>query len=74
MAAEVAAQATDRKPILALLVGASAPHGVSLGHAGALIDGPETSWAAKVNSLQAAGVAVANSLEDLAERCRSLLR
>ncbi len=55
------------KPVAALVVGRVAPHGVPMGHAGAIVDGDSGSWQHKVQLLSAAGVSVAANLEELAD-------
>jgi len=51
------------KPAFALIAGASAPEGVSMGHAGALVHGSHGTYAAKKAALEAAGVTVFASLD-----------
>ncbi|MEV6925189.1 CoA-binding protein [Dactylosporangium sp. NPDC051485] len=53
----------EAKPVIALLVGKTAPPGKKMGHAAAMIGGHRDSWEAKVAALRAAGVRVATSLE-----------
>lgn len=59
------ARARASKPVAALLVGRTAPTGKKMGHAAALIGSYADSWSAKVEALEAAGVRVARSLEQL---------
>ena len=49
------------KPVIALIVGKSAPKGKSLGHAGAIIEGNLGTAESKINALREAGVLVAKN-------------
>jgi succinyl-CoA synthetase alpha subunit len=53
------------KPVFALIAGKSAPEGVTMGHAGALVHGSHGSFEAKCAALTAAGVTVFASLGEL---------
>lgn len=53
------------KPVFALIAGRSAPEGVTMGHAGALVHGSHGTYAAKRAALESAGVQVSGSLSDL---------
>jgi succinyl-CoA synthetase alpha subunit/succinyl-CoA synthetase beta subunit len=53
-------------PAVALLAGRTAPAGVSMGHAGAIVDGTRGSYESKRDALLAAGVAVAQSPSEMA--------
>jgi succinyl-CoA synthetase alpha subunit len=53
-------------PAVALLAGRFAPKGVSLGHAGAIIDGPGGSYEHKVRALRDAGVTVCRTPSEVA--------
>jgi succinyl-CoA synthetase alpha subunit len=55
-----------RKPVVALLVGRTAPPGISMGHAGAIVDGARGSYESKRDALLAAGVTLAASPAELA--------
>jgi succinyl-CoA synthetase alpha subunit len=61
------------KPVFALIAGRSAPEGVTMGHAGALVHGSHGSFAAKRAALEAAGVTVFGSLGELVSGIRSRL-
>ena len=63
-AAALTAQAF-RKPVFALVAGRTAPEGVSMGHAGALVHGSHGTYAAKRAALMAAGVQVFASLNEM---------
>jgi succinyl-CoA synthetase alpha subunit len=54
------------KPVVALISGRHAPAGVAMGHAGAMLEGEQSSWEAKAAALRAAGASVADDLEHLA--------
>jgi succinyl-CoA synthetase alpha subunit len=54
-----------KKPVFALIAGRSAPEGVTMGHAGALVHGSHGTWQAKREALEAAGAIVFGSLNDM---------
>lgn len=62
------------KPVFALIAGRTAPEGVAMGHAGALTHGSHGTYAAKRAALEAAGVAVYGSLNDMVRGVGALLR
>lgn len=62
------------KPVFALIAGRSAPEGVTMGHAGALIHGSHGSYAAKRAALEAAGVTVCSTLNGMVEGIRARLK
>jgi succinyl-CoA synthetase alpha subunit len=53
------------KPVFALIAGSSAPEGVTMGHAGALVHGSHGSFETKRTALNSAGVTVFASLGEL---------
>jgi succinyl-CoA synthetase alpha subunit len=61
------------KPVFALVAGRSAPEGVAMGHAGALVHGGHGTHAAKRAALESAGVEVFDSLNKMVEGVASRL-
>ena len=55
------------KPVFVLLAGSSAPEGVTMGHAGALIQGGRGTIQSKTSALRGAGADVFTSIESLVE-------
>ncbi len=55
------------KPVFALIAGRTAPEGIAMGHAGALVHGSHGTYAAKRAALEAAGVRVFGSLNEMVE-------
>jgi succinyl-CoA synthetase alpha subunit len=55
------------KPVFALIAGVSAPEGVTMGHAGALVHGSHGTYAAKRAALESAGAQVFGSLNEMVE-------
>lgn len=62
------------KPVFALIAGRTAPEGVAMGHAGALTYGSHGGYAAKRAALEAAGVTVYDTLNDMVEGVAARLR
>jgi len=62
------------KPVFALIAGKSAPEGVTMGHAGALVHGAHGTFAAKRAALKAAGVTVFGSLNEMVAGVSARLR
>lgn len=62
------------KPVFALLAGRSAPPGVTMGHAGALVHGRHGTYAGKRAALEAAGATVFGSLAEMVEGVVGRLR
>ncbi|MDH5748416.1 MAG: succinate--CoA ligase subunit alpha [Rhodospirillales bacterium] len=61
------------KPVFALLAGSSAPEGVTMGHAGALVHGKSGTLASKTAALENAGVSVYTRIRDVVEAVQSAL-
>lgn len=63
------------KPVVAYLVGRSAPPGRKLGHASAIVTRPASEgWDAKVAALRAAGARVAERPEEIPQMVREVMR
>jgi succinyl-CoA synthetase alpha subunit len=62
------------KPAFALIAGRSAPEGVNMGHAGALVHGVHGTYAAKKAALEAAGATVFGSLDEMTRGIVAALR
>jgi succinyl-CoA synthetase alpha subunit len=71
--AEALIRARFSKPVFALLAGTTAPEGVTMGHAGALIHGTRGTAASKVAALGRAGVRVHATMHDIVEDAARVL-
>lgn len=60
------------KPVVALIVGRSAPEGAQMGHAGAIIEGKEGTAASKIKALQDAGARIAYRPAEIPKIIQSL--
>jgi succinyl-CoA synthetase alpha subunit len=60
------------KPVVALIVGRSAPEGAQMGHAGAIIEGKEGTAANKIAALKAANVQIAYRPAEIPQLIQSL--
>jgi succinyl-CoA synthetase alpha subunit len=64
-----------QKPVYALIAGRTAPSGVSMGHAGALVHGSHGTFDGKKAALEAAGGTVFDTLNDMVDGiCKQLRR
>ena len=72
--AQALAQHRFKKPTFALLAGRSAPEGVTMGHAGALVHGGHGTYSAKRAALESAGVQVFASLNEMVTGISARLR
>ena len=61
------------KPVVAYIAGLTAPPGVKMGHAGAIISGGKGTAAAKIEALEAVGVAIAQNPTEIGPLVKSLL-
>jgi len=61
------------KPAFAYIVGASAPKGKRMGHAGAIVSGNAGTAESKVAAFEAAGVCVAKTIDEVAEMVKAQL-
>ena len=73
-AAEYIASAEFVKPVCALIVGATAPPGKRMGHAGAIITGADATAAAKTRALERAGAAIIPTPADIGATAQTALR
>jgi succinyl-CoA synthetase alpha subunit len=62
------------KPVFALIAGRTAPSGVSMGHAGALVHGSHGTFEGKKSALEAAGATVFDTLNAMVDGIAARLR
>lgn len=65
--------AAFNKPVVALIVGSTAPPGKRMGHAGAIITGDAAQASAKVDALSQAGVTIVSSPAEIGTTVESVL-
>jgi succinyl-CoA synthetase alpha subunit len=61
-----------KKPVIALIVGQTAPEGAQMGHAGAIIEGEEGTAESKIAALRKAGATIASSSLDIPELIKDM--
>ena len=61
------------KPVCALVVGATAPPGKRMGHAGAIITGSSATAASKIEALRQAGATIIPSPADIGPTARAVI-
>jgi succinyl-CoA synthetase alpha subunit len=71
--AEALIRARFSKPVFALLAGTTAPEGVTMGHAGAMIHGTRGTAGSKIAALGKAGVRVHATMHDIVEDAARVL-
>src|SRR5262249_58298946 len=67
-------KANCKNPVAAFIAGKTAPPGRRMGHAGAIISGGKGTAAGKVEALQAAGIAVAETPAAIADTLISRIK
>lgn len=63
-----------KKPVVAYIAGQTAPPGKRMGHAGAIISGGKGTAASKIEAFNVAGVRVANTPSEVAQKVSEALR
>ncbi len=73
-AAEYIGSSEFNKPLCSLIVGATAPSGKRMGHAGAIITGESATAESKTRALEAAGAAIIPTPADIGSTAQRVLR
>lgn len=63
-----------KKPVVAIILGQTAPPGKQMGHAGAIITAGRGTYESKVNALKAAGVPVARTANEVAVMLADIIK
>ncbi|MHB1406538.1 MAG: succinate--CoA ligase subunit alpha [Desulfitobacteriaceae bacterium] len=66
-------QSNIKKPVIAMVLGQTAPPGKQMGHAGAIITAGKGNYVTKVEALQEAGITVVKTTAELGQRVRKAL-
>jgi succinyl-CoA synthetase alpha subunit len=61
-----------KKPVIALIVGRTAPAGAQMGHAGAIIEGQEATASSKIKALENAGAVIARNSTEIPELIKEM--